>query len=201
MPYNNLERNRQDAFEIYSGNKLPDGSYEKIWVGGYQEGYEPNVLYMYKAEGIYKSKDEIPTNLVDKHLGDKTLYGTGVWDNLSANEQNGTSNLPIQPGDVKWKDVNGDGVIDQYDRVKVGNTDPHWTGGFNTTLRWKGLQLYARFDFALDFWIMRTLPKVKHLGIWAVCKVPTMYRPNYTTTHGRKTIPMQNIRVSFGQTS
>ena len=153
LPYNNLERNRQDAFEIYSGNKLPDGSYEKIWVGGYQEGYEPNVLYMYKAEGIYKSKDEIPTNLIDKHLGDKTLYGTGVWDNLSASEQNGTSNLPIQPGDVKWKDVNGDGVIDQYDRVKVGNTDPHWTGGFNTTLRWKGLQLYARFDFALDFWI------------------------------------------------
>lgn len=153
LPYNNLERNRQDAFEIYSGNKLPDGSYERIWVGGYQEGYEPNVLYMYKAEGIYKSKDEIPTNLIDKHLGDKTLYGTGVWDNLSASEQNGTSNLPIQPGDVKWKDVNGDGVIDQYDRVKVGNTDPHWTGGFNTTLRWKGLQLYARFDFALDFWI------------------------------------------------
>ena len=29
LPYNNLERNRQDAFEIYSGNKLPDGSYEK----------------------------------------------------------------------------------------------------------------------------------------------------------------------------
>ena len=42
---------------------------KKIWVGGYQEGYEPNVLYMYKAEDIYKSKDEIPTNLVDKHLG------------------------------------------------------------------------------------------------------------------------------------
>lgn len=34
-----------------------------------------------------------------------------------------------QPGDVKWKDVNNDGVIDNYDMVKVGNTVPKWTGG------------------------------------------------------------------------
>ena len=59
--------------------------------------------------------------------------------------------LPIQPGDVKWKDVNGDGVIDNYDMVKVGNTVPKWTGGFNTTVSWKDLTLSARFDYALGF--------------------------------------------------
>ena len=105
-----------------------------------------------KPKGI-KSKDEIQptrlTNTWETRLSMEQEYGII----LAQANKNGTSNLPIQPGDVKWKDVNGDGVIDQYDRVKVGNTDPHWTGGFNTTLRWKGLQLYARFDFALDFWI------------------------------------------------
>ena len=54
---------------------------------------------------------------------------------------------------MKWKDVNGDGVIDQYDQVVIGNTTPRWYGGFNTTMSWKGLSLYARFDFALDYWV------------------------------------------------
>lgn len=35
--------------------------------------------------------------------------------------------------------------------VKVGNTKPHFTGGINTTLSWKGLKLYAAFDYALDY--------------------------------------------------
>ena len=59
--------------------------------------------------------------------------------------------MPISPGDVKWKDVNGDGVIDNYDLVKVGNVNPKWTGGFNLSATWKGLTLAARFDFALAF--------------------------------------------------
>ena len=61
--------------------------------------------------------------------------------------------LQIAPGDVKWKDINNDGTIDAFDQVVMGNTTPHWFGGFNTTLTWKGLTLYGRFDFALDYWI------------------------------------------------
>ena len=44
-------------------------------------------------------------------------------------------------------------MIDQYDQVVIGNTTPRWYGGFNTTMSWKGLSLYARFDFALDYWV------------------------------------------------
>ena len=47
--------------------------------------------------------------------------------------------------------MNGDGVIDNYDLVKVGNVNPKWTGGFNLSATWKGLTLAARFDFALAF--------------------------------------------------
>lgn len=153
LPGNGLERNRQGAIQVYSGRKLADGTSEKIWVGGYQEGQEPNTLYMYKLDGIYQSADQIDGDLVDKHLGSKTLYGPDAWKKLSVAEQSNGNNLPIQPGDAIWRDVNGDGVIDQFDKVKIGNTNPHWTGGFNTTVSWKGFQLYARFDFALGFWI------------------------------------------------
>ncbi|HCO66395.1 MAG TPA: SusC/RagA family protein [Dysgonomonas sp.] len=158
LPFNGLERNRQDAVEIYTGKLLPDGKYEKIWVGGYQEGYETQQLVLYQADGIYKSYDEIPGNLVVQTNGTNAqkLYGPDAWAALPESEKAKKSNLPIQPGDVKWFDVNGDDIIDQYDKVLVGNRIPRWTGGFNTQLSWKGLTLHARFDFAMDYWIYQS---------------------------------------------
>lgn len=153
LPDNGLERNRQSAVQIYTGKKNADGTDELIWVAGLQEGYEPDRLVLYEAVGIYKSYDEIPGNLIvhTGNAGGKKQYGPDAWKNLTVAQQRNA--IPIQPGDVIWKDVNGDGEIDTFDRVVVGNRAPRWFGGFNTTLRWKNLQLYARFDYALDYWI------------------------------------------------
>ena len=60
MPDNGLERNRQDAYQVYTG--YGDA---KICVGGYQEGQRPGDLYMFIADGIYKSQDEIQAALID----------------------------------------------------------------------------------------------------------------------------------------
>lgn len=149
LPDNGLLRNMQKTSQIYKG----PGSDETIWVGGYQEGYEPGVLIAYQADGIYKSLDEIPGNLVVKsgNYQGKYQYGPTAWAALSDADK--AKSLELQPGDVKWKDINGDGVIDSYDQIVVGNTSPHWFGGFNTTLKWKNLSLYGRFDFALGYWI------------------------------------------------
>ena len=155
LPDNGLERNRQNAFQVYTGRQLEDGSYEKAWVGGYQEGQRPGDLYMFVAEGIYRSEDEIPGGLIDLSSGNngssnRPLYGGEEgYNKLTANQK--ANSLRIQPGDVKWKDVNGDGIIDNYDMVKVGNTVPKWTGGINTSVTWKDLTLSARFDYALGF--------------------------------------------------
>ena len=170
LPDNGLERNRTGAVQVYSGKQLADGSSEKIWVGGYQEGMEPGIIYRYKADGIYKSYDEIPGDLIVQTEGTtrgQRLYGPDAWNKLSPEEQNGTTNFPLQPGDIKYHDVNGDNLIDQYDKVSAGNTTPHWLGGFNTTLRWKGLQLYARFDYGLDFTVYEVNDQSRtpwHLG-------------------------------------
>ncbi len=125
-----------------------------IWVGGYQEGQTPGDIYGPRALGIYTSSSEIPENLIDKTSGNngsngKCLYGPGAWASLSDADK--AKGFPIQPGDVKWEDVNGDGVIDNYDLVKLGNTVPKWTGGFVPTVSWKGITLTGRFDYALDF--------------------------------------------------
>ena len=165
LPDNGLERNRQDGQQIYTGEKITKENgeieYVKRWVGGTQVGMEPGTMVVYKSEGVYRSWDEIPGDLVvtsGNYFG-KKLYGPEAWKKLTKAEQKDA--LPIMPGDMKWKDINGDKIIDQYDQVELGNTIPHWTGGFNTTLRWKNLQLYGRFDFALDYWIYdHTTPEI-----------------------------------------
>jgi len=158
LPYNKEPRNRQEGQQVYTGRKIANpetGVFEdeKVWVGGFQEGMEYGVLVGYQAEGIYQSMDDIPGDLVVKsgNAQGKYQYGPDAWKRLSAAEQ--AKGVEIKPGDMKWKDVNGDGMIDQYDQVVIGNTTPRWFGGFNTTMSWKGLSLYARFDFALDYWV------------------------------------------------
>ena len=53
--------------------------------------------------------------------------------------------VKVYPGDAKYKDVNGDGVIDKYDIVYIGNSNPLFTGGFGFKLSYKGIGLVASF--------------------------------------------------------
>ena len=55
----------------------------------------------------------------------------------------------VRPGDVKYKDQNGDGVIDNQDRVKMfGSTTPLLQYGFGFNLEYKGIQVFADFQGA-----------------------------------------------------
>jgi TonB-linked SusC/RagA family outer membrane protein len=49
------------------------------------------------------------------------------------------------PGDLKYKDVNGDGIINTQDKTIIGNPTPDFTYGGNVTLKYKG------FDLGIDF--------------------------------------------------
>ena len=188
LPDNGMERNRINAFQVYTGN-----GDEKKWVGGQQEGQEPGILYLYQAHGIYRSYDEIPANLVRKY-GSRTYYGPEAWNKLTAEQQNATTNFPIQPGDTKFHDVNGDDVIDEFDKVKVGATSPRWTGGFNTTLRWKNFQLYGRFDYALGFWLYENSGTQSTTPWFMGCyqgtyNTPTMYYDTWSESNPNAKYP------------
>jgi TonB-linked SusC/RagA family outer membrane protein len=50
------------------------------------------------------------------------------------------------PGDVKFKDINGDGQITETDKTMIGNPHPKWTFGLSSTLRYKDFDLNLFFN-------------------------------------------------------
>lgn len=53
----------------------------------------------------------------------------------------------VQPGDIKYKDINGDGYVDQYDKVAIGYTAiPEINYGFGVSLGYKGFDLSVFFS-------------------------------------------------------
>lgn len=155
LPDNGLDRNRQGGSQIYTGRVTKDANgndvYEKVFVGGYQEGMEPGVMIGYVADGIFQSEQDFPKGyyVTSGNAQGKWQYSPAMYDALPQAQKD--KSIRLAPGDMKWKDINGDGHIDEFDQVVFGNTTPHWTGGANTTLSYKGLALYLRVDYALDF--------------------------------------------------
>lgn len=56
---------------------------------------------------------------------------------------------PVQPGDLKLQDLNGDGVIDNNDMTDLGNAQPKFYGGFNQTFRYKNWDMSVMFNFSV----------------------------------------------------
>ncbi|WP_010536214.1 SusC/RagA family TonB-linked outer membrane protein [Bacteroides faecis] len=55
----------------------------------------------------------------------------------------------VQPGDIKYKDVNGDGVVNDGDKVAIGaTTRPNMIYGFGISASWKGLDVNVHFQGA-----------------------------------------------------
>jgi TonB-linked SusC/RagA family outer membrane protein len=149
LPFNGNDRNRQGGTQVYDPS-----SGSLIWVEGLQEGMEWGEIYGFNMVGVIRTEEDLANyNVRDDAAGE--VYSTGGATGLRVasqkviTEQGLTGYLPTQLGDAMWEDINGDGVINQDDRVKLGNTLPRWTGGFNTTLSYKNFSLFARLDFAL----------------------------------------------------
>ncbi len=84
-----------------------------------EEGYPIGSFYMYEMDGIFQNELDIFTS---------PYQGPG-----------------IKPGDVKFKDQNGDNIIDQNDKVHVGSPIPKIMYGLTFNCTWKNL------DFSLFF--------------------------------------------------
>lgn len=149
LPFNGNERNRQGGTQVYD-----PASGSLIWVEGLQEGMEWGEIYGFKMKGIIRTEEDLANyNVRDDAAGEVYATGGGAGRRVASqkviDEQGLTGYLATQLGDAMWEDVDGDGVINQNDRVKLGNTLPRWTGGFNSTFSYKSLSLFTRLDFAL----------------------------------------------------
>ena len=106
---------------------------------------------IFQAVGTTGSNNYNTRTVVGQPIGE--FYGlqvVGVFQNQGEVDNYKTSEGNViqpnaQPGDFKYQDVNNDGVIDDKDRVVLGNPNPKFTYGLNTN--WT----YKSFDLTLDF--------------------------------------------------
>jgi len=94
-------------------------------------GYAPWLFRGYIEDGIFQSIEEIQKSPVP-------VDNNG--NRLPIDQQNG-----LWVGDVKIKDVNGDGIIDVNDMTTIGNPWPKLFGGFTNTFYYKGIELSIMF--------------------------------------------------------
>ncbi len=91
-----------------------------------QAGESLYSFYGYVTDGVYTSLEDIETS------AKPAAYPTnGVF----------SKNSTVYVGDIKYKDLNGDGIIDENDRTNIGSPLPKYTFGFNNTFRYKGFDL------------------------------------------------------------
>src|SRR5690606_2382554 len=140
LPYNGNENNRQGGTQVYD-----PVSGKTIWVGGLQEGGKVGDIYAYVQERILRDWDDVNNTVPNRYDEIAQLYGPEAFAKL----EDKTGKFPIEPGDVLWADLDGNGVINTLDRAYMGNIFPDWTGGLYSTLSYKNISLYGRFDFAM----------------------------------------------------
>jgi TonB-linked SusC/RagA family outer membrane protein len=78
------------------------------------------------------------------------LYGY-VYEGVIKTGENYTPQPNAKPGDPKYKDVNGDGLITPADRTDLGNTSPRFIGGFGNNFQYKGIDLNIFFQGAFGY--------------------------------------------------
>lgn len=141
LPYNGVANNRQGGMQVYDPS-----SKQVIWVGGYQEGGTLGDVYAYQQERILKDQNDVNNSAGKRYDKIAELLGPTLWNDPTVSK---TGRKQIEPGDVLWADLDHNDTIDSRDRVKVGNINPKWTGGFSSTLAYKGFSLFARFDYSI----------------------------------------------------
>ncbi len=99
-----------------------DDKPDQVWpyqnTAGFANGQQRGLI----AEGLFMSQEEID-----------------AWPKQTFGD--------VQPGDIKYRDVNGDGVVNDYDVVAIGYTSvPEINYGFGISLNWKGIDASVFFS-------------------------------------------------------
>ena len=76
--------------------------------------YPINVFYGHVTDGIFQNQSEVNTHAVQPGA---------------------------EPGDIRFRDLNNDGVINDSDRTVIGNPNPSWLFSMNNSLSYKGFEL------------------------------------------------------------
>lgn len=118
----------------------PSGWVNNLFDFKVQVGAPVGMFYGYVTEGRYEISDFDFNPATNRY----TLK-QGVPSSSSV----ALGNRAPQPGDLKLRDINGDGVIDTNDQTDLGNAQPKFYGGFNQTFRYKNFDMSLFFNFSV----------------------------------------------------
>ncbi|UOQ73987.1 SusC/RagA family TonB-linked outer membrane protein [Hymenobacter cellulosilyticus] len=87
----------------------------------YEAGVPFGSFYGYVADGLFQTPEDVKNHAVQ-------VAGTDPTKSTA-------------PGDIRFKDLNNDGIINDQDRTFIGDPNPSFTYGLNNTLGFKGFDL------------------------------------------------------------
>lgn len=120
----NLSSVKNKTEKLVTDTPLLSGSFNGDFITRTEEGGEVSRFYGYVADGIFQNQTEVNAHTSEK--GD-LLQPSAV------------------PGDIRFKDLNNDGVLDEKDKKYIGNAFPDLMIGFNTHFSYKNWDLIANF--------------------------------------------------------
>ncbi|WP_294617794.1 TonB-dependent receptor [uncultured Bacteroides sp.] len=150
----NISKNINRIEKLSEGKAYMEGD---IW--WMQEGGRVGDFYGFKSAGVFAYDES--NAFTNKWEQLTPVFEDGVFQYkylLNGKEYTGEvsqKKLPngkaFRGGDYNWEEPEGtrDGVIDDNDRMVIGNAMPDVTGGLNTTVSWKNLSLYLGFYYSL----------------------------------------------------
>mgnify|MGYP002701841268 FL=1 len=127
----NMAYNHNEVTEVKSNQAYNNGGKDLLaqntgYMARFEEGHPIGYFWGYKTEGVMQNEADVQAYL------DKNCKGN------AANSKQGTD---IKPGDLKFVDVNGDGVINDDDKTELGNPHPDVTMGISLGASYKGFDL------------------------------------------------------------
>lgn len=136
----NISFNKNQIIELTQGqqNLFTTISFATGWTTPLylsQIGQPAGMMYGYIFDGVYQYTDfDNPS--------------PGVYILKNAVTSNGAQRATIKPGDIKYKDLNGDGIVNTYDQTIIGRGQPIHTGGFVNNFSYKGFDLNVFFQWS-----------------------------------------------------
>ncbi|MDW8334048.1 MAG: hypothetical protein RMM53_07520, partial [Bacteroidia bacterium] len=137
----NLTFNRNEVTELY--NDQP----QDIGLGGITRiavGQPLGTFFGYKTDGLYRTNADVPGS---PEFFEKHNFTPEQIEEFNAAGKNMYLN-GVRPGDVKFVDLNGDGLITSDDRTFLGNSQPLFFGGFTNIFTLKGIELNVFLQFS-----------------------------------------------------
>ena len=141
----NISLNRNKVLNLGGNTIITNGAERSYMTHITEEGQPIGMFYGFKVAGMVTEADMVglaADDAVYKANGNKFPEGY----ELQGPPRSLSQSVPLQPGDLYFEDVNGDGVVDDDDKGVIGNPHPKFTYGFNLSGYYRDWDLSASFN-------------------------------------------------------